>query len=252
MGLWATVAATRLVLDVLEGRSSQRASLAAKRALEIFELSLRQNPPEAPVACARGCAYCCHSFVSATAPEVFLLAKTIRSGSEQDQAAALQRIKSNDAVTRGLNKADRFATRQPCSMLVANECSMYAGRPLGCRAFASFSLSKCETAFQTGGDDIPIPSINMEMRRNCKQALRSALTFVGLPLASYELNRGLLTALETPDAERRWLAGEDVFAGVTTDETVDVAAADPQARLLLDVIATLACGREPPPNPWFQ
>ena len=102
MGIWSTVAATRLLLDILEGRSSQRASLAAKRAVEIFELSLKQNPPEAPLACARGCAYCCHSFVSATAPEIFLLARTIRSASEGDQAAALERVRATDAVTHGL------------------------------------------------------------------------------------------------------------------------------------------------------
>ena len=137
-------------------------------------------------------------------------------------------------------------------MLVANECSAYAGRPLACRAFASFSLPKCEIAFQTGGDEIPIPGINMELRRNCNQALWSALRFAGFPFAGYELNQGLLTALQTPDTEQRWLAGEDVFAGVTTDDMAEVVADNPEANLLLTVIATLACGREPPPNPWLQ
>ncbi len=252
MGIWATIAATRLLLDVLEGRSSQRAGLAAKRAVEIFEFSLKQHPPEAPLACARGCAFCCYSFVSATAPEIFLLAKTVRSAPERDQAAALERVHATDVVTHGLSKADRFAKRQPCSMLVANECSVYAGRPLACRAFASFSLPKCEMAFQTGSEDIPIPGINMELRRNCNQALWSALSFAGFPFAGYELNRGLLTALETPDAERRWLAGEDIFAGVATDDMAELAASNPQAKLLLTVIAMLASGREPPPNPWMQ
>ena len=251
LGIWATIAATRLLLDVLEGRSSQRSSLAAKRAVDIFELSLKQNPPEAPLACARGCAFCCHSFVSASAPEIFLLAKTIRSAPNRDQADALDRVRTTDAVTHGLSKPDRFAKRQPCSMLVANECFAYTERPLACRAFASFSLPKCEIAFQTGSEDIPVPGINMELRRNCNQALWSALSFAGLPITGYELNQGLLTALETPDAEQRWLAGDDIFAGVTTDDMAEVAATNPQAKLLLAVIATAACGREPPPNPWL-
>ena len=70
----------------------------------------------------------------------------------------------------------------------------------------SFGLS----AFQTGSEDIPVPGINMELRRNCNQALWSALSFAGFPFAGYELNHGLRVALETPDAEPRWLAGEDL------------------------------------------
>jgi Fe-S-cluster containining protein len=252
LGIWATIAATRLLLNVLEGRSKHRASHAAKRATDIFDLSLKKNPSETSLACARGCAFCCYSFVSASAPEIFLLAKTVCSAPHRDQAVALERVRVTDAVISGLSKPDRFAKRQPCSMLVANECSAYAGRPMACRAFASFSLPKCEIAFQTGSEDIPVPSINMEFRRNCNQALWSALSILGLPITAYELNQGLLTALETPDAEQRWLAGEDIFAGVTTDDVAELAGTNPQAKLLLTVIAIAACGREPPPNPWLQ
>ena len=122
----------------------------------------------------------------------------------------------------------------------------------GGRAFASFSLPKCESAFQTGSEDIPVPGVNMELRRNCNQALWSALSFAGFPFAGYELNHGLRVALETPDAEPRWLAGEDIFAAVATDDMADVMATSPEAKLLLAVIATVACGREPPANPWFR
>jgi hypothetical protein len=48
---------------------------------KLFDLSVKRNLPEAPLACARGCAFCCHSFVTATASEVFLLARTIRTAS---------------------------------------------------------------------------------------------------------------------------------------------------------------------------
>ena len=34
---------------------------------------------------------------------------------------------------------------------------------------------------------------------------------------SYELNHALCVALETHDAEARWLKGEDVFAGVACE-----------------------------------
>lgn len=248
-GIWGTVAATRMVLDVLESSSSQRASEAAKRAVGLFELSLKHNPPEAPLACARGCAFCCHGFVTATAPEVFMLARALRAANK-DITPVIERVRMTDAVTRGLGKPDRFAKRQPCSMLVNNECSGYAGRPLACRAFVSFSLQKCEQAFVTGAEDIPTPAISGFLRRGCHQALWSGLAAMGLPFLGYELNEALLVALENHDAEARWLAGEDVFAAVTADD-VTVALGDPKVRLYLDVIAAAAAGREPPRNEWI-
>ena len=249
LGLWGVAAAAHLLLENLSGRSPQRASDAARRAVELFELSLKHNPPEAALACARGCAYCCHSFVTATAPEVFLVAKTLRAAGD-DLTAAIARVRATNAVTRGLGKVDRFAKRQPCSMLVAGECGAYAGRPLACRAFASFSLPKCQEAFATGREDIPTPAINGLLRRACNQALWSALAAVGLPFTLFELNQALLVALENPEAEQRWLKGEDVFAGVTADDA-GVAISDPNVQLFLDVVAAAAQGREPPRNPWL-
>jgi Fe-S-cluster containining protein len=248
-GIWGTVAATRILLDILDGTSARRASEAARRAVDIFDLSVKRNPPEAPLACARGCALCCHSFVTASPPEIFLLARTIRAGT-RDVAAVAERVRGNIAVTGGLGKVERFATRRACSLLVANECSAYAGRPLACRAFASFSLAACERAFETASEDIPTPAVHAFLRRACRQALWSALAAVGLPSLGYELNQALLIALERADVEARWLAGEEVFSGVAADE-VTLALGDPAVRLYLEVIAAAAAGRDPPPNEWL-
>jgi hypothetical protein len=240
-GIWGTIGATRILLDVLEGGSQQRASETARRALEIFDLSVKRNPPEAPLACARGCAFCCHSFVTATAPEVFLLARTIRTANK-DLGPVLERVRATIAATAGLDKVQRFATRQACSMLVANECSAYAGRP--------FSMQRCEQAFETGSEDIPTPAIHAFLRRACRQALWSGLAAKGLSCIGYELNQALLIALEHPDAEARWLAGEDIFAGIDADE-VTSALNEPTVWLYLEVIAAAATGRSPPPNEWL-
>lgn len=249
-GVWGTIAATRILLDVLDSRSAERASDAARRAVEIFDQSVRRNPPEAPLACARGCALCCHSFVTATAPEIFLLARTLRA-SRGDLSLILDDLRANLAVTGGLNKPDRFAVRRACSLLANNnECRGYAGRPLACRAFASFSLAKCEQAFATGAEEIPTPALHAYLRRACRQALWSALAASGLPCAGYELNQGLMAALGNARAEARWLKGDDVLAAVQTDE-VSLALAEPSVRLYLDVIAAVADGREPPPNEWI-
>ncbi|WP_083843140.1 hypothetical protein [Bradyrhizobium sp. WSM471] len=49
-------------------------------------------------------------------------------------------------------------------------------------------------------------------------ALSVALKGAGLSHICYELNSALHIALNTPDAERAWLSGEDIFAAALTQE----------------------------------
>ena len=58
---------TRILIDILDGRGPARASDAAKRAHEFFDLSLRRNPSNHRIECAKGCGFCCHLRVSAMA-----------------------------------------------------------------------------------------------------------------------------------------------------------------------------------------
>jgi Fe-S-cluster containining protein len=249
-GIWGVAAAARLLLDILTGKARRRAGDAAKRAVELFDRSLARAPEDMPIACRRGCNFCCHGQVSASAPELFLLARHINEQGGGDPSGVLARLREVDAKTRGLDPVERHKLRQPCALLVSGECSVYAARPLSCRAFASYSREKCEHAFAFGGEDIPVPKFNMSLRSASKQALWSALAYAGLPIKSYELAHGLIVALETPDAEQRWLAGEDVFAGVGGDETQSFADT-PDVKLFLQVVGETAMGRDPPPNRWI-
>jgi hypothetical protein len=45
-------------------------------------------------------------------------------------------------------------------------------------------------------------------------ALHAALAQLAFDNSSYEFNAAVVRVLNTPDAEQRWLAGEDIFAGV--------------------------------------
>jgi hypothetical protein len=102
-----------------------------------------------------------------------------------------------------------------CGLLETNACSAYGARPGPCRGMASTSVSACERAF--GGASVPVPTpMVWSTERNAHlQALIAALTALDLSSESYELNEGVAVVLETPNAESRWLKGEDVLAGVT-------------------------------------
>ena len=64
----------RFVAASPEGRAAQ---LAAD-ALALYDATLKANPFIHELACTKGCAYCCYNYVSATAPEVFLIARHVR------------------------------------------------------------------------------------------------------------------------------------------------------------------------------
>ena len=102
-------------------------------------------------------------------------------------------------------------------MLNESLCSIYNHRPLPCRGFASLSKAECEESFKDPLINITRSEIHDLFRSKCTFALIAALKIEGLKYDSFEMNGALEVALEEPDAENRWLSGEDIFEGVQID-----------------------------------
>ena len=242
---WAVIAATRILIDMLKGHAPARASAAAKWVHEFFETSLKRNPSEHKIECVKGCAHCCHVPVSAMAPEVFLVANTIRAEHPQDFDTALSRIRAAERATHGLSLIERGQHRLPCALLVSNACSVYAARPGPCRGVTSVSVKACQQSFAGMNVGIPTPTVWTVLRNAHQQALWAALAAVDLPSDPYELNEAVCVALEKPDAERRWLKGEDVFAGVAKMRIEDPQVMEHNRRVIATLVAN-ALGKEAP------
>lgn len=197
-----------------EAGNACRASEAAGLAQALGEASLAAHPARRAIACAKGCAYCCHGFVGATAPEVFRVAAAVRAkGSE---APPLEAIAAAGAAVRDVKPDDRVGLKRPCALLKHNACSVYASRPLVCRQATSFSLPSCVEEFE--GIDresrIEVSSVHLDHASNAHIVLLGAMRAAGLPTDALELSSATALALAEPDAEARWLAGEDVFASL--------------------------------------
>ncbi|WP_448187459.1 hypothetical protein [Azospirillum sp. sgz301742] len=194
-----------------------------------FDTALRRTPRE-PVACRKGCSHCCISYVAATAPELFLIARSLK-GSRRTAVAT--RVAEADAATRGRSIAERFAAPRLCPLLEDGACGIYPVRPTARRSLASFDAEVCARSFGTNsGEGLPAPAAGMHVRSAYQASLRAALTLAGLPAVAYELNAGLNRVLQTPDAEALWLNGEDVFAGIAP-EAVAKPRFDETVRLLV-------------------
>ena len=211
---WAVIAETRILIDILRGHSPIRASRAAEKAHEFFENSLKRNAAGIKVDCAKGCAICCHVAVSALAPEVFHIASTMRAQHAADLEARRARIRASAGSTHGLSDFERARRKLPCALLENNMCTVYNARPGPCRSMTSISLRACQSAFSGANVPIPTPKVWTTLRNAHLQALMAALTAADLSSESYDLNEAVLVPLDNPDAEARWLKGEDVFRGV--------------------------------------
>ena len=180
-------------------------------------MSLARNPTDLALACGRGCNYCCHTFVSVLAPEVFRVAAWLRVH-QVDCISDL--IQATDA-TANLDLDQRHGAHFPCPLLKNGECSVYSVRPLVCRKAASPSVDACRVEFDGGAVGVQMPAVNISFTGDVNLAMLVALRSTGLPDASYEFSAALAAALVDPNTERDWLSGRDLFAGVYQEAPPD-------------------------------
>jgi Fe-S-cluster containining protein len=203
-----TLKAGRTPLNVIE--VAERASALAEKAVENFKASY---PPPA-FACREGCDWCCHLNVAVTAAEVFRIADYLRHTlSPQDMDATRVRLARLDDERRRLPANQRAGARLPCALLVDHRCLAYPVRPLTCRGFNSSDAHQCEL-FLDAPRRVRVPNYVPQLRLMTfvLDGMRAGLSECGLKGDLCELTGALCIALTVPDAARRWLAGEAVFA----------------------------------------
>lgn len=166
-----------------------------------------------PVACGKGCSFCCKAWVDTTPPEVLYTVKNLPPEQRQMAREAVERA---CGITAGASFIDRLGkVNPPCPMLAGDgACGVYENRPIACRTLVSTDVARCISTF-VEGSDVGFPGLKvwLTLRDSYSTALEGALMRAGLAHRPHEWNQSLQIAMTTPDAEERWLAGGDVFAG---------------------------------------
>ena len=192
-----------------DAAASDRAAGAAALAASMLDKTIQKMPQAASVQCAKGCNFCCHSAVAVSAPEVFRLVKLMSDGGGgPDRNGVVTRAKARAGATMEAV----LARRDPCPLLIEGDCGVYAERPMGCRQFVSTNLEGCRTAFEKRTGELPFVPAAANAGLIVRSLLLSAVASLGLNAEIHELSSALAVALGEPEAERRWLAGEDVLA----------------------------------------
>jgi len=200
---------------LVDRSNPRRAGEAAGLAHEIAETALRRHPAPMEIACRRGCSYCCYSYVGVVPPEVFRIVSAIHG--RRSAGLTIEVVAARAEPLRNIAPEARVGTKLACPLLENGQCGIYADRPLTCRQATSLSLDACREEFEgelAMNDQIEVSATHLAHASNAHVALLGAMRSAGLPTIAYELSAALTAALNTPDAERRWLDGDDVFRDV--------------------------------------
>ncbi|MFZ2306618.1 MAG: YkgJ family cysteine cluster protein [Rhodoferax sp.] len=179
-----------------------------------------QSEGQPAIACRKGCPSCCTLRVTATAPEVFLLAAYLRATANALRGHGIDlmdNLRQADAATRGLDEAQRVALRQRCAFIVQGVCLIHRVRPLACRGHASHDRHACVQAAAGRTDTVPFSNAHRVVRVLVQSALQAAVREQGLAWGAYELNHALVLALDQPDSHADWLKGGDPLAAAAVD-----------------------------------
>ena len=160
------------------------------------------------LACKEGCFLCCYLRVSATPPEIFLLARHIQRHFTPTEIRQLeQRLNVHDATVRPLTKDRHIRQNVACPLLVEGRCSVHSVRPLGCRNHHSQNFQSCQFAYDHPEDINFSGGLNPLLHRTlgvARAELEGVYTKLGFDMSLCELGTALKEALENPAAWKRW------------------------------------------------
>ncbi|MDO8606511.1 MAG: YkgJ family cysteine cluster protein [Phaeospirillum sp.] len=158
-------------------------------------------------ACGKGCGWCCHQRVGATAAEVLYVADELRKRPDAEALTA---------------RLDAWPTGRACAFLVEGACAIYEIRPLKCRGLYQMDARWCMTTYAKL--DIPLfgPPPSHEYQIPPKDVFDGAVFGMALPF--YRAGRdcpgvdfipALKAVIHRPDAVQTWWRGEKVFPAET-------------------------------------
>lgn len=180
---------------------------AHAHAKELIDEAVETHQP--PLACSKGCDYCCHFPVNVSVPEVVAIIDYVeRHFSPSQQQALGERIREKRRALLQLTADQRRHTNIRCPLLKEDGCcSVYRVRPLGCRGFNSTDVEACRRRFEQPDKDISNPAFgyNVFAARGVAQGVRLALKDAGLEPLQLDLIKALHLFWDDPSGVvKKW------------------------------------------------
>lgn len=152
-----------------------------------------------------------HQMVGVTAPEVLTIARRVSQMPARERNHIHERSRRNAVRARGMKQDEYERAGITCPLASdTGACAVWSQRPVQCHQWCSTCESNGESCQVTSEGPVNVTQI---MADHADRGVSDGLSEAGLDGTVYELNSALARALETPDAGRRWVTGDDVFSG---------------------------------------
>lgn len=163
----------------------------------VVALAQRQNMP---VACHKGCHWCCHQAVYANSYELHYLSEKIKSKYSSEKISGwLKAAEAKSAATSQMSEEEVSGYKAPCPLLENGACSTYEARPMACRIYLSTRLDTCLEFYRHPENKINYPAlIDFPLRagRMMNEGFMAALKGHGIETAEFRLEEGLRIVLK--------------------------------------------------------
>lgn len=221
----------RLTRDALRpGRSGNRLDGLARRLHGELDRMVQQAfdslPDAGELACTAGCDICCRTLPVGVSPiETFTIVRRLRDtlDTSTDLCERLMALEGLcPRMTSPASPHEAAAPRPapvphslpPCPLLGSDGlCTVYSSRPLACRGCVSADASACAACDEKR--PVPRSTAHQLGAAAMMRGVCDTLDTLGLFGRPVDIRAALLLAYRDEDAEKRWLHGEDVFAGLS-------------------------------------
>jgi len=165
--------------------------------------------------CRAGCSLCCWLRVDVYAPEVFLIAETLRKELPPPQLdELLGRLATHAELVTGMTVFEHATRNVACPLSREGWCSVYSVRPHTCRRHHSQDLAACQFTYDHP-DDLEFPGAHSrELFTELTEAMGlhgAVYEYFGYDGTVYELGSALHEALTDPACWQRWSRKETAF-----------------------------------------
>jgi len=201
---------------LLKVRTPDQMMPALRWGMEQLEQTLADTPARVrtTIACHAGCDHCCSVPVDVQAHEVFFAANHIQVNfSPVALAETLKQLKAHRRRVAALPAGARETSRQPCVLLAAGSCSIYAGRPEACRSHHTSDASVCAAHQADPTVDLTkvyIPALRARMFA-VMLGMDEAIEAAGYDDRSYDFGSALHEALTNSLCLVRWMRRQPAF-----------------------------------------
>jgi len=155
----------------------------------------RASSEKKPVACRKGCSWCCSQAVFAVSHELDYLNTYLENKLPAAQLTKIRkRAEAKLKVTSALSQKERLLHKAACPLLENGACIAYEARPMACRIYLSSDEASCINEFRHPENHMEFPalfSFPLQAGRMMNEGFTAALREMGYRSEELPLEQGL-------------------------------------------------------------